>query len=266
MKLILIMFDKIKVTPILWQICDDIYHKKIRLVDGKNKMYQEYNMNPSAFADYFYTYKKMLNGELHQRTIQPEIRQYMLEQIKAKYGLERLRTALDAFMMHIRYYEKIQQTTVRKDRALYEKYAKELAANDEGEQEELLSIVRKEKREDIINELKSLKATDPEQIIIQSKAYLRDNKTVAQLKALRNYTCQICGTRILKADGTYYVEAAHITPKAQKGPELPDNILILCPNHHKEYDYGHLEIIERDKEHIHFRLNGKDYDISLEIE
>ena len=102
MKLILIMFDKIKVTPILWQICDDIYHKKIRLVDGKNKMYQEYNMNPSAFADYFYTYKKMLNGELHQRTIQPEIRQYMLEQIKAKYGLERLRTASDAFMMHIR--------------------------------------------------------------------------------------------------------------------------------------------------------------------
>ena len=47
------MFDKIKVAPILWQVCDDIYHKKFRLVDGKNKMYQEYNMNPSAFADYF---------------------------------------------------------------------------------------------------------------------------------------------------------------------------------------------------------------------
>ena len=141
-----------------------------------------------------------------------------------------------------------------------------MSIDDIEEQEELSPIVQKEKREEIIAELKSLEATDPEQITIQSKVYLRDNKTIAQLKALRNYTCQICGTRILKADGTYYIDAAHITPKAQKGPELPDNILILCPNHHKEFDYGHLEIIEKDQKHIHFKLNDKEYDISLELE
>lgn len=77
---------------------------------------------------------------------------------------------------------------------------------------------------------------------------------------------QICGTQIPKADGTYYIEAAHITPKAQKGPELPENILILCPNHHKDFDYGKPVIIERDKEHIRFKLNGKEYNISLKLE
>lgn len=260
------MIDKVKIAPALWQTCDDIYHKKLKLSEGQNKMFQEYNVNESAFVYYYYAYKKMLDGELYKRAIQPEIRQYMLEQIKTRYGVKRLKDALNAYMMHIRYYESTHPTIVRKERALYEKYARQLSIDDIEEQEELSPIVQKEKRKEIIAELKSLEATDPEQITIQSKVYLRDNKTIAQLKALRNYTCQICGTRILKADGTYYIEAAHITPKAQKGPELPDNILILCPNHHKEFDYGHLEIIEKDQKHIHFKLNDKEYDISLELE
>ena len=45
-------------------------------------------------------------------------------------------------------------------------------------------------------------------------------------------------------DGSFYIEAAHIKPKSQQGTETPDNILILCPNHHKEFDLGKREIIE----------------------
>ncbi len=50
-----------------------------------------------------------------------------------------------------------------------------------------------------------------------------------------------------------------------KGPELPSNILILCPNHHKEFDFGKLLILERNENYIHFKLNGKEYTISLEL-
>ena len=130
----------------------------------------------------------------------------------------------------------------------------------------MLPIIKRTKREDIVKELKALKLTDPKEIIIHLKTYMRDNKTIAQLKELRGYCCQMCQTRILKADGTFYIEAAHITPKAEKGPEMPDNILIICPNHHKEFDYGNPQILERDTEHIHFILNGKEYKISLKVD
>lgn len=85
------------------------------------------------------------------------------------------------------------------------------------------------------------------------------------MKILRDFKCQICETTILKKDGKYYIEATHITPKKSKGSESPDNILILCPNHHKEFDLGDKKIIKRTTERIVFEINGKEYIISLEL-
>ena len=80
---------------------------------------------------------------------------------------------------------------------------------------------------------------------------------------MRDFKCQICSTSILKKDGSKYVEAAHIKPKNQKGRETLDNIILLCPNHHKEFDFGHLEIILHNINKIHFLLNDKQYKITL---
>lgn len=259
------MANKITHAQEIWQMCDRIYYNKIRLSDGKKEIESKYGMKQSSFTDYYYSYQKMLDGRLHQRTIQTEIRGYMLERIKELYGICALKTALKAFMLHIEYYEQLKNITRWKDRTLYEKYNQEIINYDIKEQDDLISDIQKNTKQEIIKELKSIKATDSEKITIHSKVYSRDNKTVAQLKILRDYTCQICGTKILKADGTYYIEAAHITPKAQKGPELPNNILILCPNHHKEFDFGNLIILERDDKHIRFRLNNNEYTISLEL-
>lgn len=117
----------------------------------------------------------------------------------------------------------------------------------------------------IINKLRNLKSTDPEQVEIRSKTYRRDNRTIVQLKIVRGYKCQMCGSTIIKSDGSYYIEAAHITPKSKKGNELPSNILILCPNHHKEFDLGKKEILRRDVSTLKIRLNEKEYSINLEI-
>mgnify|MGYP000569686996 CR=1 FL=1 len=68
---------------------------------------------------------------------------------------------------------------------------------------------------------------------------------------------------ILKADGTYYVEAAHIDPKRDKGKETLENILLLCPNHHKEFDLGKREILYRDDKSVSLKINGRTYNISL---
>ncbi|HVN96857.1 MAG TPA: HNH endonuclease [Syntrophorhabdaceae bacterium] len=134
------------------------------------------------------------------------------------------------------------------------------------EQDELDSYVaRTQTKSEIIAELEKLKQTDPEHIEVNHKTYKRDAKTIAQLKKLRDHRCQICGYGILKKSGELYVEAAHIIPKSQKGPEMPDNILILCPNHHREFDVGKKQVITHTRDAIKFELNDNIYNIDLRL-
>jgi len=102
-------------------------------------------------------------------------------------------------------------------------------------------------------------------VYFNGKRIGRDNATVSYIKILRSFKCQICGRNIRKRDGSLHVEGAHITEKKSSGPEIPSNILILCPNHHKEFDLGEREIIERDDNFIRFVMNGTEYRISLTI-
>lgn len=137
--------------------------------------------------------------------------------------------------------------------------------DDETEQIALENIESSRVTSEILDELRNLSPNDPEQIEIRSKTYKRDNRTIVQLKIIRDYKCQICGNNIRKRNGSFYIEAAHITPKRQKGTELPTNILILCPNHHKEFDLGERKILHRDANSLKIRLNGVEYSIDLKI-
>lgn len=64
---------------------------------------------------------------------------------------------------------------------------------------------------------------------------------------------------ILKKDGTRYIEACHIKEKCKGGRETLTNILILCPNCHKEFDYGLREKEERPAANVYkLLLNGRE--------
>lgn len=137
-------------------------------------------------------------------------------------------------------------------------------SQDEKEQEELAKYYKTTKtKEEILEDLKNLQSTDSEEIFINQKTYKRDNKTIAQIKILRGFKCQICGTTIIKKDGNKYIEAAHIKAKHQKGRETLDNIILLCPNHHKEFDLGDRTIRSHDSNFIDIVLNGQQYKINL---
>lgn len=165
----------------------------------------------------------------------------------------------------------IRQDELRKLVSIYEHitgeaYKEGFYVEDDNikEQDEIVAILQKvNRRNEIIQDLKSLKPADPETIKFEGKAYKRDNKTIAELKILRDFKCQICGKQILKKNGAFYVEASHITPKCKRGLETPDNILILCPNHHKEFDLGNKQILTRSSDSIKFVLNGAEYSIDL---
>ena len=137
--------------------------------------------------------------------------------------------------------------------------------DDKIEQIKLEKIESSRVTSEILEELRNLSPKDPEKIVIRSKSYKRDNRTIVQLKIIRDYKCQICGNNIRKRNGSYYIEAAHITPKRHKGSELPSNILILCPNHHKEFDLGERKILHRDANSLKIELNGVEYSIDLKI-
>jgi predicted restriction endonuclease len=60
-----------------------------------------------------------------------------------------------------------------------------------------------------------------------------------QVKELHKYECRICGHSIQLGGGLRYAEAHHIRPLGgqHKGPDVAENLLCLCPNHHAELDY-----------------------------
>jgi putative restriction endonuclease len=77
----------------------------------------------------------------------------------------------------------------------------------------------------------------PERVTTKSVRVIRDTVVSESVKALHNYTCQVCSTRLERPGGPY-AEGAHIRPlgRPHDGPDTPDNILCLCPNCHVLFD------------------------------
>jgi putative restriction endonuclease len=90
---------------------------------------------------------------------------------------------------------------------------------------------------------------------------VRDTQQARQIKALYNYCCQVCSVRLEGIAGPY-AEAAHIRPLGEPhhGPDTPDNLLCLCPNHHVLFDYGGFAIADD------FSLMGIDGRLSIKPE
>jgi putative restriction endonuclease len=69
---------------------------------------------------------------------------------------------------------------------------------------------------------------------------IRRSTPVAEaIKKLYEYTCQVCNIQ-LDVPGYIVAEAAHMRALGRPhcGPDTPDNILCLCPNHHSLFDAG----------------------------
>ena len=80
----------------------------------------------------------------------------------------------------------------------------------------------------------------PGRVEITTHRIIRDTLLARRVKQLHNFECQLCGHTILLADGSRYAEAHHVQPLGEphSGPDVLENIVCLCPNHHVELDYG----------------------------
>jgi 5-methylcytosine-specific restriction enzyme A len=79
----------------------------------------------------------------------------------------------------------------------------------------------------------------PERTAYSGTFIVRDDRVRLAVIERANGKCEHCGELgFRKPDGTHYVEAHHIISLAEQGPDTLDNVIALCPNHHRQAHYG----------------------------
>jgi predicted restriction endonuclease len=74
----------------------------------------------------------------------------------------------------------------------------------------------------------------------------RDPAVSKTIKELEDYTCQVCGRRLLNmTNRTPYAETHHIQPLGHDGTDSIDNVLCLCPLCHRLFHLGAVGIDTR---------------------
>jgi len=65
----------------------------------------------------------------------------------------------------------------------------------------------------------------------------RNPKISEKIKEIYAYSCQVCGVFLQAPSGPIAI-GAHIMPLGQphNGPDVKENLLCLCPNHHDQFD------------------------------
>jgi len=96
----------------------------------------------------------------------------------------------------------------------------------------------------------------------------KDTVLIKALKKHFGYMCQFpnCEVKIPKRDGGFYIEVAHIEPIHKGGKSVLGNLLVLCPNHHKELDYGKLKITKQTDKRVTGMLNGQHFEIDVSLD
>ena len=87
-------------------------------------------------------------------------------------------------------------------------------------------------------------ASEPARTLTTTYRVLRDTALARRIKADKSYQCQLCNTQIKISASLPYAEAHHVKPlgSPHNGPDIPENILCLCPNCHVMLDYGAIEL------------------------
>ena len=75
--------------------------------------------------------------------------------------------------------------------------------------------------------------------------FLRDPKPVRELKTLYRDKCQVCDQTFEIGNDKFYSEVHHYRPLEAHGDDDKSNMIVVCPNHHTQFDYK-IIAIDRD--------------------
>lgn len=226
---------------IIYKYAKQVYSKELRQVDAIDKIKSElveWNFNKNSFIDFCAALRHMLNGTKHTRGISTDLRAFYLEKIYEEFGAQKLSAALNAYMMHIQYYEDKHHTNRLIERKIYQKF---------------LEIINREQKIDVglIDELKSDEVFyegGVEQVIINK--YSRS--TSARQKCIDKYgaKCSVCELKFEDVYGELgygFIHVHHLVPisSIKEIKEITcDDLRPVCPNCHAMLHKGGLSIKE----------------------
>ena len=100
----------------------------------------------------------------------------------------------------------------------------------------------------------------PEQVPQKAYRILRDTDLARKIKLLHKNTCQLCGTQVQLNDRSYS-EAHHLKPLGQPhyGPDIPENIIVVCPTCHVILDYSAAPLIAHKINTVAGHVIGREY-------
>lgn len=110
-------------------------------------------------------------------------------------------------------------------------------------------LLGEEKSPAIKQELKPVKipvdyARPPAKVGAKVLRFIRDTRKSKLLKRKYENRCQVCNYRLEITDRVYYSEVHHLYPLKDGGPDSFDNMIVLCPTHHAEFDFKVLGVAE----------------------
>jgi 5-methylcytosine-specific restriction protein A len=99
----------------------------------------------------------------------------------------------------------------------------------------------------------------PDRANVVVQVIKRDNRVRAHAIKRAKGKCEYCNVRgFPTTNGGFYVEAHHIIALCDSGCDTVDNVIALCPQHHRQAHYGRdAESLESEFIKILKKLNGK---------
>ncbi|MCK4521801.1 MAG: HNH endonuclease [Nanoarchaeota archaeon] len=142
---------------------------------------------------------------------------------------------------------------------------KEDISNDYEASKEIDQIPKEKQTEYINKKIEELskeagEITEPKERLIKHKQ--RFNKLKPYIKKKFDNKCQFCDYTFIQKNGQHYSEVCHIIPWSKSHDDSQENLIVFCPNHHKEFDLGD----KKRRQEIILKLKEKFPDINYKFE
>lgn len=209
----------------IYKISKKFYFSEITFSEAVNALANSHEMNRNSMADYIYAFKHLMDGEEYTRTISYAGTKYYLENILKDFGIEKFEKSIASVKLHIKYYENLQKTTMKKQRKLLEELTNFALSNivypDEISKNEEIKILEGSKKQVLVN------------------VYERDSKARQKCLDKFGYICKICDFDFEKKYGSIgkeFIHVHHLIPLSELNKEYEVNpledLIPVCPNCH----------------------------------
>lgn len=194
----------------------------MRRTDAKLELVKV-GLNANSAADFIYILRHMLRGEIYKRAMSAPATEDFLKWIRRDYGHAALAQALKALALHIPF----NGGAMNGHREILVRYQSAMGA--------------KAVPETALDDLDAPPAGSgaPDRAKRTMHVFQRDPAVRAHVVKRAKGQCEYCGRQgFLLPNGNHYVEAHHIIALAKQGPDTLENVIALCPEHHREAHFG----------------------------